>query len=277
MQQQGRTAPEAEGMNHSHSQETAVKHKASESMGDDDNSKEPSARLREEHDRKKEEDGCALEMMAEPSSSSSSTSTLDDFLSLSPTPLSSSLYSSMQLPTACLNEHDGCDEAELIARAKRCEEIMKLSQQAIDAEAARVKAANIKPLVWAKPTFEIDSLATDTTTDDDVAAADETHAEESHTEESREADKLGKRKGSPTNTPQHYSPYHLERLSYIPRRKSTPEEVQAFVEFTDKWIPSAKRRSTGSGNDNEEESKGEEVEVEEESSGDGAASASSSS
>ena len=183
----------------------------------------------------------------------SSSSTLDDFFSLSSTPLSSSLYSSMQLPTACLNEHDGCDEAELIARAKRCEEIMKLSQQAIDAEAARVKAANIKPLVWAKSTFEIDSPAADTTTDDDdvaaAAAADETQAEES-----READKLGKRKGSPTNTPQHYSSYHLERLSYIPRRKSTPEEVQAFVEFADKWIPSAKRISAGSGNDDEEES-----------------------
>eukprot|EP00984_Skeletonema_dohrnii_P003914 scaffold1344_cov150-Skeletonema_dohrnii-CCMP3373.AAC.1 len=217
-------------------------------MGDDDNSKakEAAARLREEHDKEKEEDGCALEMMMEPSSSSR----LDDFFSLSPTPLSSSLYSSMQLPTACLNEHDGCDEAELIARAKRCEEIMKLSQQAIDAEAARVKAANIKPLVWAKPTFEIDSPAADTNTDDTAAAADETQAEES-----READKLGKRKGSPTNTTQHYSSFsHLDRLSYKPRRKSTPEEVQVFVEFTDKWIPPAKRSSTGSGNDDEEES-----------------------
>ena len=103
---------------------------------------------------------------------SSSSSTLDGFLSVSPTPLSSSLYSSMQ--------QDDFDEAELIARAKRCEEIMKLSQQAIDAEAARVNAANIKPLVWAKPTFEIDSPAADTATDDVAAAADETQAEESH-------------------------------------------------------------------------------------------------
>eukprot|EP00974_Lingulodinium_polyedra_P058587 5641365-Lingulodinium_polyedra.AAC.1 len=69
---------------------------------------------------------------------SSSSLTLDGFLSVSPTPLSSSLYSSMQ--------QDDFDEAELITRAKRCEEIMKLSQQAIDAEAARVNAANIKPL-----------------------------------------------------------------------------------------------------------------------------------
>jgi len=44
------------------------------------------------------------------------------------------------------------------------------------------------------------------------------------------------------------------RLCYNPRWKSTREEVQAFVEFTDKWMPSAKRRSTGSGNDDEEES-----------------------
>ncbi|KAK1733284.1 hypothetical protein QTG54_016001 [Skeletonema marinoi] len=216
-----------------------------------DNSKEPSAclRLREEQDKEE-----ARERIEEHSSSSS---TLDDFLSLSPTPLSSSLYSSMQIPTACLNEHDGCDEAELIARAKRCEEIMKLSQQAIDAEAARVKAANIKPLVWAKPTFEIDSLAADTTDDDDVAAAaaaDETQAEETQAEETQEADKLGKRKGSPTKTPQQYSSYHLERLSYKPRRKLTREEVQAFAEFTDKWMPSAKRISAGSGNDDEEES-----------------------
>ena len=76
----------------------------------------------------------------------------------------------MNLPTACLNEHDGCDDGELLARAKRCEEIMKLSQQAKEAEAARIKAANIKPLVWAKPTFEIDSTTSDTT---DEAASDD--------------------------------------------------------------------------------------------------------
>jgi len=89
---------------------------------------------------------------------------------IEPSPLSLSLYSSMNLPTACLNEHDGCDDGELLARAKRCEEIMKLSQQAKEAEAARIKAANIKPLVWAKPTFEIDSTTSDTT---DEAASDD--------------------------------------------------------------------------------------------------------
>ena len=60
----------------------------------------------------------------------------------------------MQLPTACLNEHDGCDEAELIARAKRCKEILKLSQEAKakEAENARAKAAKNKSLIWVKRT-----------------------------------------------------------------------------------------------------------------------------
>eukprot|EP00986_Skeletonema_menzelii_P000178 scaffold48_cov122-Skeletonema_menzelii.AAC.7 len=87
----------------------------------------------------------------------------------SPSPLSSSLYSSLQLPAACLNEDDGCDEAELLARAKRCEEILKLSQQAKEAEAERIRIANIKPLVWAKPTFDLDST---TTADIEDATAD---------------------------------------------------------------------------------------------------------
>ena len=83
------------------------------------------------------------------------------------------LYSSMKLPTGCLFEQDGCDETELLARARRCQEIMKLSQQAKEAEAARVKAANIKPLTWAKPTFELDS-----TTADAATVTDNTQSEE---------------------------------------------------------------------------------------------------
>ncbi len=66
--------------------------------------------------------------------------------------LSSSLYSSMQLPTACLNEHDGCDEAELVARANRCKEILRLSKEAKEAAEA---AKNKRPLIWAKATFEL--------------------------------------------------------------------------------------------------------------------------
>eukprot|EP00985_Skeletonema_marinoi_P003830 scaffold1670_cov136-Skeletonema_marinoi.AAC.5 len=85
-------------------------------------------------------------------------------------------------------QQDNFDEAELIARAKRCEEIMKLSQQAIDAEAARVNAANIKPLVWAKPTFEIDSPAADTATDD-VAAVLTRHTQKSQVKPQGKSDK----------------------------------------------------------------------------------------
>jgi len=88
----------------------------------------------------------------------------------------------MQLPAGCLREHDGCDETELLARAKRCLEIMRLSQQVKEAEAARARAANIKPLVWAKPTFEfeLDSSTSHTTaataTDNYSATAKETPA-----------------------------------------------------------------------------------------------------
>eukprot|EP00984_Skeletonema_dohrnii_P035346 scaffold35002_cov150-Skeletonema_dohrnii-CCMP3373.AAC.2 len=58
---------------------------------------------------------------------------------LSSTPsLASLLYFNMQLPNGCLSEDDGCDDDELVARAMRCQEIMKLSQQAKEAEAARV-------------------------------------------------------------------------------------------------------------------------------------------
>jgi len=122
----------------------------------------------------------------------SSSPTLSSFQS-SQSPLSSSIYSSMQLPTGCLCEHDGSDQAELLARAKRCLEIMRLSQQVKEAEAARARAANIKPLVWAKPTFEfeLDSSTSHTTaataTDNYSATAKETPAA------SRPAS-LGKRK-----------------------------------------------------------------------------------
>ena len=178
--------------------------------------------------------------------------------SSSTSPLSSSLYSSMKLPYACLNEHDGCDEAELIARAKRCEEILKLSQQAKEAEAERVRIANIKPLVWAKPTFELDSDDTDDTT---AAAADENKAAE---EESQADDSLGiKRKehqeAEATGTIQHYSSYHRERFFFKRRRKATQEEVQAFVDFTNKWIPSPKGVcKVNVGNDDEGETEGKE-------------------
>ena len=77
---------------------------------------------------------------------------------------SSSCSSTISLPEGCLRGiHDkpgGCDEAELRAREKRCMEIMRLSQQVKKAERARAKAANIKPLTWAEPTFECGPTAT---------------------------------------------------------------------------------------------------------------------
>mmetsp|Transcript_16 Transcript_16/g.24 ORF Transcript_16/g.24 Transcript_16/m.24 type:complete len:240 (+) Transcript_16:48-767(+) len=226
---------------------------SNDSMGEDDRLKEPPFdRVRK--GREKEKDG---EMMTEYSSS-----TLDNFLSISSSSssaLSSSLYSSMKLPTACLNERDGCDEAELIARAKRCEEILKLSKQAAIAEAERVRIANIKPLVWAKPTFDIDSITADT-----AAAAEETQAEE----------KLGKRKErqeeeETKKETKNDSSYHGDRLFSKPRRTSTPEEeeeVQTIVDFTSKWVPSPKRKASI---ETEEETEEEELKC------DGAASISS--
>jgi hypothetical protein len=167
----------------------------------------------------------------------SSSSTLKNFQS------SPSIYSTMKLPTGCLFEYDGCDEAELLARAKRCQEIMKLSQQAKEAEAARVKAANFKPLSWAKPTFELDSTTAGTT---DAAAADKTQIEESQTK------KVGKRKGRQEEEDRHL-PYHLGGLFCVyPRERPTPEEVQMLLDFTNKWIPSVKRKCSKSSEAEEE-------------------------
>lgn len=176
----------------------------------------------------------------------------------------SSLYSSMKLPIGCLREQDGCDVAELRARAKRCQEIMNLCEQEKKAEAERIRIANIKPLVWAKPTFELGSDAKADTADD-TTAADETKAEEEETTTQAADDTSGKRKGhqdETTSTIQHYSPYHRERLFYKRRRESTPEEVQAFVEFANKWIPSRRTSDLTVENDDKEETKGKETKSE---------------
>jgi hypothetical protein len=151
----------------------------------------------------------------------------------SPSLLSSSMSSSIQLPAGCLCEHDGCDQAELLARAKRCLEIIRLSQQAKEAEAARARSANIKPLLCAKPTFELDSNTPDAAEVSDTTALDETKAAS-----------LGKRKEREGD--QH--PYQLGGLfhSPYPKEKPTPEEIQTFVDFTNKWIPSAKGKCTES-------------------------------
>jgi len=143
----------------------------------------------------------------------------------SPSLLSSSMSSSIQLPAGCLCEHDGCDQAELLARAKRCLEIIRLSQQAKEAEAARARCA--------KPTFELDSNTPDAAEVSDTTALDETKAAS-----------LGKRKEREGD--QH--PYQLGGLfhSPYPREKPTPEEIQTLVDFTNKWIPTAKDKFTES-------------------------------
>jgi len=95
------------------------------------------------------------------SSSEASSSSNSSKLSQSSSPCSSTI----SLPIGCLrgihDKPDGCDEAELRAREKRCMEIMRLSQQVKKAERARAKAANIKPLTWAEPTFECGPTAAD--------------------------------------------------------------------------------------------------------------------
>ena len=154
----------------------------------------------------------------------SSLSMLTDFLT--PTPQSSLIYSSMQLPAGCLDEHDGCDEAELLARAKRCQEILKLSEEAKKAEAERVRIANIKPLSWAKPTFELPTPSEGNVDD----LSDETLADQS-----------GKRKRRQENTTLPSSSCG-DRLCSVSKRVQTPEpeEEQLLVESTNKPIPSGK-------------------------------------
>ena len=62
----------------------------------------------------------------------------------------------LTLPIGCLRESDGCDEAELRAREKRCLEIMRLSRQVKkEAERARANKDWNKPLTWADPTFKL--------------------------------------------------------------------------------------------------------------------------
>ena len=140
---------------------------------------------------------------------------------------SSSCPSPIRLPTGCLRGiHDkpgGCDEAELRAREKRCMEIMRSS-----AERARAKAANIKPLTWAEPTFECGPTVAD------VNAA---------------SNLLGKRKEHPdqdssssfTTRRNNPSPSHLDLMQgqvfYNPRRQPSEEEVERFVKFVKENMP----------------------------------------
>ena len=168
-------------------------------------------------------------------SSSSEASASSDISKLSQSSLSCS--STISLPEGCLRGvHDkpgGCDEAELRAREKRCMEIMRLSQQVKKAERARAKAANIKPLAWAEPTFECGPTAAD------VNAATNTN------------NLLGKRKELPdqespsssssSTIRRNPSPSHLDlkqgQMFYNPRRQPSEEEVERFVKFVKENMP----------------------------------------
>ncbi len=56
----------------------------------------------------------------------------------------------VKLPAGYLRKHDDCDEAEKLARKRRCDELISLSAKIVR-EAK--EAANRRPLKWAEPTF----------------------------------------------------------------------------------------------------------------------------
>lgn len=86
-------------------------------------------------------------------SCSVSSSSSEDSSSSSP---SSRCSSPITLPIGCLRESDGCDESELLARKKRCLEIMRLSRQVKKkAERAQANKDWNTPLTWADPTFKL--------------------------------------------------------------------------------------------------------------------------
>ncbi len=146
---------------------------------------------------------------------------------------SSSCSSTISLPTGCLrginDKPGGCDEAELRAREKRCMEIMRLSQQVKKAERARAKAANIKPLTWAEPTFECGPTAADVN-----AASNLLGKRKEHPDQDRDSS------SSSSATRRNPSPSHLElmhgQMFYNPIHQPSEEEVEWFVKFVKEKI-----------------------------------------
>ena len=130
------------------------------------------------------------------------------------------MSSSITLPSLFTHEEDDCDEAEKLARAKRIEEIMRLSAEVKAKEAEKERVANIRPLSWAKPTFDY---------------LPSTNA-------------LGKRKVQQEQSPKN-SPDISVRSSYT--RPSGEGVVEASADFSDKKLsPSIKRRSIEQTGDN---------------------------
>jgi len=85
-------------------------------------------------------------------------------------------------------------------------------------EAERKRAASIQPLSWAKPTYEYPSSTSNT---QEVAASSSKKRKESQDKSSATA-----------------------RFRPIFPRQPTKEEVDAFVKFTNEWLPSRKRSCT---------------------------------
>jgi hypothetical protein len=174
---------------------------------------------------------------------------------------SSSCSSTISLPTGCLRGvHDkpgGCDEAELRAREKRCMEIMRLSKQVKKAERARAKAANIKPLTWAEPTFECGPTAADVNAASNLLGKRKEHPDQesppplssstirrnpSHPDlkEHPNQDQDPSSQSSST-TRRNLSPSHRDLMQgqvvYNPIRQPSEEEVEWFVKFAKKNMP----------------------------------------
>ena len=63
----------------------------------------------------------------------------------------------VKFPARLLPKQDDCDETERLARKRRCDEIIALSEKIV-ADAKR--KANIRPLTWAKPSFNLESDST---------------------------------------------------------------------------------------------------------------------
>ena len=139
-----------------------------------------------------------------------------------PTVLDDEVQSSPPISLPFITFDDGCDEAEKLARAKRVEVIMKLSAE------AKAKA-NIRPLTWARPTFNYPSSTSNSSTASGAS----------------QAATLGKRK----NRQEGFDGVTSDSFCFP--RQPTEEEVQALVDFADTWFPKSKRRNTESGGDDE--------------------------
>ena len=177
-----------------------------------------------------DDDDSSVGSSSSESSASSSSSKLSQSSSRCPSPI-------ITLPTGCLRGiHDkpgGCDEAELRAREKRCMEIMRLSQQVKKAERARAKAASIKPLTWAEPTFEFECGPTAAAVN--AATNNLLGKRKEHPDQDQDSSPPSTTRRNPSPPP------HLDLMQgqvfYNPIRQPSEEEVECFVKFVKENMP----------------------------------------